>query len=189
MSKLLGVFALLGASGSVYADEARDEIRLTVDTVKKNLAPPVDVKGTGIMPLPPPIQCDDMYVDNGIACIYFENDSERIVSDLKLGDVTSDNADFVVYPPETVGPEGIWFSFHTQAYWSNNTFVPWSTEIEYYGVDANGVTYVEVLHMSSSGGMIDFGLSYPKMFTGDVEVVYDPYWASGFALYDREKPN
>ena len=97
-------------------------------------------------PLPPPIECDDFYASNGIACIFVQSVATKFVTDLTLGNVSmpDNNPTFVVDPPATIGPEGGWFSFRTLFNWTNteDPIVDWQGTVQYYQQDDAGTFYV-----------------------------------------------
>ena len=147
------------------------------------------VGAADFMPMPPPIECDDMWDDNGISCIYIASNTTVLVTDLSLGNVTmpDNNPDFVVSPPATIGAEGGWFSFHTLYSASDQTFQAWSGEVQYTAKDSAGNTYIFSVTIDFGPDMIDIGFMFPQRHGIDVmpEVYYSPNWVTGFHIYDK----
>lgn len=175
--------ALVGVSAQVHVTTAVG----SKPEVSKRL------RGTdGFVPMPPTIECDDMFnsdgsfTDNGILCIYLVSDATTLVTNLTLGDVTmpANNSDFVVAPPATIGVEGGWFSFHSLI---ETGVQPWSGEVQYTALDSAGDTYVMSVTFTFSETIIDIGFNFPQRHGIDVmpEVYYSPNWVTGFHIYDK----
>jgi hypothetical protein len=123
-------------------------------------------------PIPPPIQCEDFYVSNGVACFYLVNGAKKLVTPLVIGNVSmpDKNPHFVVDPPKQITSGG-WFSFHDLLDWSNQTapVVEWSGFVQYSSKDSQGNTYIFQADFQFGGGIVDIGLKYPDHVGIDVK--------------------
>jgi hypothetical protein len=124
------------------------------------------------VPLPPPIQCDDFYANNGVSCFYLVNAAKKLVTPLAIGNISmpENNPHFVVDPPTQIS-DGGWFSFHSLLNWSNQTapLVPWSGFVHYSAKDADGNTYDFRADFKFEGGTVDIGLAYPEKVGIDIK--------------------
>ncbi len=127
--------------------------------------------GGNFTPVPPPIQCDDFYATNGVACIYVVNNATKLVTPLVIGNVSmpDKNPSFVVQPPKVITGGG-WFSFHTLLDWANKTAPvdPWSGFVQYSSKDASGNTYIFQIVFNFAGGGVDIGFDFPQHHGLDV---------------------
>jgi hypothetical protein len=125
------------------------------------------------VPLPPPIQCDDFYANNGVACFYLVNAAKKLVTPLTIGNISmpDNNPHFVADPPKQIGSGGGWFSFHSLLNWSNQSapVVPWSGFVHYSAKDREGNTYDFRADFKFGGGTVDIGLAYPDKVGVDVK--------------------
>jgi hypothetical protein len=123
-------------------------------------------------PSPPPIHCDDFYVNNGVACLYVVNAAKKLVTPLLLGNVSmpDKNPHFVVDPPKEI-TNGGWFSFRDLLDWANQTTPvdPWAGYAQYSSKDAAGNTYIFRADFTFAGGTVDIGLAYPEKVGIDVK--------------------
>ena len=127
--------------------------------------------GGNFTPVPPPIQCDDFYATNGVACIYVVNNATKLVTPLVIGNVSmpDKNPSFVVQPPKVITGGG-WFSFHTLLDWANKTAPvdPWSGFVQYSSKDASGITYIFQIVFNFAGGAVDISFDFPQHHGLDV---------------------
>ena len=125
------------------------------------------------VPLPPPIQCDDFYANNGVACFYLVNAAKKLVTPLTIGNISmpDNNPHFVADPPKQIGSGGGWFSFHSLLNWSNQSapVVDWSGFVHYSAKDKEGNTYDFRADFKFGGGTVDIGLAYPEKVGVDVK--------------------
>jgi hypothetical protein len=128
-------------------------------------------------PSPPPIQCDDFYTNNGVACLYLVNAAKKLVTPLLLGNVSmpDKNPHFVVDPPKEI-TDGGWFSFRDLLDWTNKTTPvdPWSGYAQYSAKDTAGNTYIFRADFTFAGGTVDIGLAYPEKVGIDIKPEVKP---------------
>ena len=176
---------LFGLSTGALAALATNEPYVQIGGLP--MASPV---GGNFIPLPPPIQCDDMRVTNGTSCIYLVSNASKLVAPLELGPNVSMPNNFVVKPPQMI-TEGGWFSFNTLIDWSNATnpiITPWSGVVQYFSKDLSGNTYIFQIVFNFGAGEIDIGFDFPQFHGIDAapEVQYDPQWFTGFQIVDNK---
>ena len=184
-------FPIAAAAALSLLAGASAQVRVTRKIGFKKSEAPKKPEATDVdfMPMPPPIECDDVYDDNGIACIYIVNNATTLVTDLSVGNITmpDNNPDFVVSPPATIGAGGGWFSFHTLYSETTNTFETWSGEVQYTAKDSEGDTYFFTASFTFTEGGIDMGFNFPQRHGIDVmpEASYSPSFAVGFQILDK----